>query len=239
MPIQIKFEENTPDTDTALKTLRDAANKYATFIPGAKQYVDSTFDDLETIRKKHGGEVDEAVSQTYGELREASKNGMSMQTAGDVYSILSTLAERLLELGKDSAEEVLENHPQLKEKLGGSADQLKQLGERIGPQAKKEIDETWKQVNELVQGGLNAGTLMKAQSLLQEKTQKLREMSQQAFDQGWEQVKPMLEKNPQVKEFVESNMDALKQGNVSETVSKVKDAVQSGNMQDLQQYVDQ
>lgn len=39
--------------------------------------------------------------------------------------------------GKDAAEDVLENHPQLKEKLGGSADQLKQLGEQIGPKAKK------------------------------------------------------------------------------------------------------
>lgn len=49
--LKVQWEEKTPDTDTALKTLRDSANKYATFIPGAKQYVDSAFDDLETIRK--------------------------------------------------------------------------------------------------------------------------------------------------------------------------------------------
>ena len=52
--LKVQWEDKTPDTDTALKTLRDGANKYATFIPGAKQYVDSAFDDLETIRKFAG-----------------------------------------------------------------------------------------------------------------------------------------------------------------------------------------
>ena len=89
------------------------------------------------MRKRHGPEVDNVVSEAYGELRDASKNGLNMQTAGQVYQILTKHLERLLELGKDAAEDVLENHPQLKDKLGGSADQLKQLGEQLGPKAKK------------------------------------------------------------------------------------------------------
>lgn len=161
-----------------------------------------------------------------------------MQTAGEVYNILSKYTQQLMELGRDSAEDILNNHPQLKEKLGGSADQLKQLGDRLGPEAKKEIDDTWKQVNDLMQQGLQAGTAAQAYSLLQEKTQKLRQMGEKAFNEGWDQLKPVLDKNPKVKEFVEQNKDALQQGNVSETISKVKDAVQSGNMGDLQQYVD-
>ena len=238
--LKVKFDEKTPDNiDEVIKALRDAANKYAAFIPFASQYVDSAFDDLDAVRRKHGSEVDSVVREAYAELRDASKQEMNMQTAGEVYSILAKHIERLLHLGKDAAEDVLNNHPQLKEKLGGSADQLKQLGDRIGPQAKQEIDQTWKQVNELLQGGLTATTLVKAQSLLREKTQKLQEMGEQAFNQGWDQLKPLLDKNPKVKEAVEGNMDALKQGNISETVSKVKDAVQSGNVQDLQQYIDQ
>ena len=161
-----------------------------------------------------------------------------MQTAGEVYNILTKHIQKLLELGKDSAEDVLNNHPQLKEKLGGSADQLKELGERLGPEAKKEIDETWKQVNDLVSQGLQAGTAAQAYSLLQEKTQKLRQMGEKAFNEGWDQLKPVLDKNPKIKEFVEQNKDALQQGNVGETVKQVKNAVSSGNMQDLQQYVD-
>src|SRR5262249_15147412 len=84
-----------------------------------------------------GPEVDNIVSEAYGELRDASQNGLNMQTAGQVYQTLMKHLQRLLELGKDAAEDVLENHPQLKDKLGGSADQLKQLGEQIGPKAKK------------------------------------------------------------------------------------------------------
>ena len=161
-----------------------------------------------------------------------------MQAAGEVYTALSKHIQRLLELGKDAAEDLLNNHPQLKEKLGGSAEQLKELGDRLGPEAKKEIDETWSQINDLVKQGLQAGTAMQAYSLLQEKTQKLREMGEKAFSEGWEQLKPVLDKNPKIKEFVEQNKDALQQGNISDTINQVKGAVQSGDMNDLQQYVD-
>ena len=62
-----------------------------------------------------------------------------------------------------------------------------------------------------MQQGVQAGTAMQAYSLLQEKIQKLQLMGQKAFNQGWEQLKPMLDKNPKVKEFVEQNKDALQQ----------------------------
>jgi hypothetical protein len=37
----------------------------------------------------------------------------------------------------------------------------------------------------MVQQGVQAGTAMQVYSLLQEKIQKLRQMGQEAFDQGW------------------------------------------------------
>merc|ERR1712072_250909 len=42
-----------------------------------------------------------------------------------------------------------------------------------------------------------------------------------------------------VKKLVEENADALKHGNVSEIFAKVKDAVSSGNIDSLQDYVKQ
>ena len=79
----------------------------------------------------------------------------------------------------------------------------------------------------------------KARKLVQDKIQKIRDMAgEKAFDQGFDQVKPMLEKNPQVKEFVEKNAETLKQsGNVSEAVEQVKNAISSGSTKDLEQYV--
>ena len=136
---KVKFEEKTPDTNQAIQTLKETAQKYASFVPGGRGYVDSAFNDLESIRQKHGGEVDQIVSETYSELRDASKKGMSMETAGEIWNILTKRIEQLSSLAGDAAEDILEHHPKLKEQLGGSTEQLKQLGQRVGPEAKKQV----------------------------------------------------------------------------------------------------
>ncbi|KAK3717195.1 hypothetical protein LTR37_005904 [Vermiconidia calcicola] len=237
--LKVKFDEKTPDTNQAIQTLRETANKYASFIPGGRGYVDSAFNDLESIRKKHGDEVDKIVSEAYSELRDVSKKGVSMDSARDTYNVLAKHVERLFSLAGDASEDIMNNHPELKEKLGGSTDQLKQLGERLGPEAKKQVDETWKEINDILQQGMRADTVMRVWTLVQEKTQQLSKMGEQAFNQGYEQIKPMLEKNPQVKKLVEDNMDTLKKGNMAEVVNQVKSAVSSGSTQDLEKYLQQ
>jgi len=236
--LKVKFDEKTPDTNQAIQTLKETAQKYASFVPGGRGYVDTVFEDLESVRRKHGKEVDDIVRDTYGELRDASKKGMSMEAAGDAWNVLSKRIEQLLNLTGDAAEDILNNHPELKKKLGGSTDQLKQLGQKYGPEAKKQVDETWDQIRDIVKSGVGLGTADKVRQLVQDKIQKIREMSEKAFDQGYEQLKPMLEKSPEVKKFVEQNIDSLKQsGNVSEVVSQVQKAVSSGSTKDLEQYV--
>lgn len=238
--LKVKFDEKTPDdTNQAIQTLKETAQKYASFVPGGRGYVDSAFDDLESIRKKHSNEVDQIVRDTYGELRDASKKGsMDLETAGSVWSILSKRIEQLLDLGGDAAEDILNNHPELKKKLGGSSDQLKQLGQKYGPEARKQVDETWSQINDLLKSGLSVDTANKARRLIEEKIKQIREMGEKAFDQGFDQVKPLLEKNPQVKEFVEKNLQTLKQsGNITEAVDQVKNAISSGSTKDLEKYV--
>ena len=113
--LKVKFNETTPGTNDALNTLREAANKYASFIPGGRDYVDRAFKDLDSIRTKHSGEVDQIVSEAYGELRNVSKKGISLETAGDTVNVLSKHLQRLLSLAGDAAEDILNNHPQLKE----------------------------------------------------------------------------------------------------------------------------
>ena len=238
--LKVKLQEKTPDdTNEAIQSLREAANKYASFVPGGKGYVDSAFDDLESIRKKHGQEVDNIVREAYGELRDTSKKGASLETANETWNILSKHLQRLFSLGGDAADEILNNHPQLKEKLGGSTDKLKQLGEQYGPEAKKQVDETWQEVNEIVKQGLQVGNIERIRKLVQDKSEKIRQMGEQAFNQRFEQIKPMLDKSPKVKQFVEQNMETLKQGNVSEAVNKVRDAVSSGSTEELEKYMQQ
>jgi hypothetical protein len=56
----------------------------------------------------------------------------------------------LYELGKraggDVVNELLESHPEVKEKLGGGYEQLQKLAQDKGPEAKKLLDDTQSQV---------------------------------------------------------------------------------------------
>ena len=237
--LKVNFKEQTPDTNEALETLHSTANKYASFVPGGKGYVDTVFKDIDTIRQKHGSEVDEIVSEAYGQLRDASKKGMNVEALYEAWDILTKQTQKLASLAGDAGEDILNNHPQLKNQLGGSLDQLKEYGDKFGPEAQKQVKDTFNEISSILKQGLQWDTVNRVRSLVQNKAQELQKLQKQAFDQGWEQVKPMLEKNPKVKEFVDQNMDTLKQGNVVEVLNKVRSAISSGNTGDLEQYVKQ
>lgn len=238
--LKAQFKANTPDdANEVIQALRETANKYARWLPGGKQYVDSAFDDLETIRKDHGQEVDNIVREAYGELRDASSKGMNFETLSDVWDILQKHLGQLSGLAADAGKSILDNHPHLKQQFGGSFEQLKQLGDQAGPEAKKMVDQTWSDVSKILAGGFSFNTVDQIRKLVQDKQEQIKQMGDQAWNKGYEQVKPMLEKNPQVKQFVEQNMDTLKKGNVSEAVSKVQSAISSGSTKDLEQYVQQ
>ena len=233
-----QLKESSPDPNVALEWLRSSAKSYAAFIPGATGYVDSAFDDLDAVRNKHGKEVDNIIKEAYAELRDISQEGMNMTAAKKAWDILQKHLQRISDLVGDAASDIINNHPALKEKVGGNLDQLKQMGDKYGPEAKKQVDETWDQIRDIVKSGVSTATIPKVQSLVQEKIQKVQELGGKVWDQGMEKVKPYLDKSPEVKEIVEENKEKLKkQGNVQELYEKVKDAVQSGNVDSLKQYV--
>ena len=233
-----QFKESSPDPNVALEWLRSTAKSYATFIPGATGFVDSAFDDLDAIRNKHGKEVDNIIKEAYTELKDVSQEGMSTAAAKKAWDILEKHLMRIGDLAGDAASDILNNHPALKEKVGGNIDQLKQMGDKYGPEAKKQVDETWDQIRDVIKSGVSTSTIPKIQSLVQEKMQKIQELGGKVWDQGMEKAKPYLDKSPEVKKLVEENKEKLKkQGNVQELYEKVKDAVQSGNTDPLKQYV--
>lgn len=124
-------QDSAPEPNEALKWLRSVVQSYAGIIPGAKGYVDSAFDDLDKVRAKHGNEVDEIVSDSYHKLKDLTKNkGVTLDTAGDAMSILSDTMSKILGLAGDAAEDIMNNHPKLKQQLGGNIDQLKQMGDQ-------------------------------------------------------------------------------------------------------------
>ena len=236
--IKQQLKELKPEGDDVLDSIRSVANKYASFVPGGRQFVDTSFKDLDAIKSKHEKEFNEIAHATYKELREtANKNGASIETMNDIWSILSKRLGQLADLAGDASQQLLENHPELKEKFGGQFDQLKAMGDKLGPEAKKQYEDTMKQVTDIVKGGATADAATRVYKLVQQKTEELKKLGDKSWESGMEQMKPLLEKNSQVKEFVEKNMDAIKSGNVTDVIDKVKSAVQSGSTKDLEQYV--
>lgn len=231
------MKEKAPEPNEALKWLRNTAQSYAIFIPGAKSYVDAAFNDLDKVQQKHGDKVDKIVGDAYEELKAVTKNGMNFETAQKTWEVLEKTISQLSELAKDSAFEILDNHPQIKEKVGGNLDQLKSMAESYGPEAKKELDQTYAQIKDIVAGGVGVGTVAQIKKIVDEKVQKMKSLGDEAWKKGLEQATPYLNKNPQLKEILEKNADSLKQGNFSELFEKVKESASSGNTESLEGYV--
>lgn len=232
-----KFQESTPNPDEAFKTLRQWAQSYAAFVPGASGYVNTAFDDLETIRSKHSEEFDKIVKEAYEELKDIAKSGVNVQNAQKAADVLQKHMGRMYELGADAFSDILNNHPDLKEKVGGNLDQLKQMGSQYGPEAKKQVDQTWDQIRDIMNSGISAEAVMKVKKLVEEKKEQLKKVGDEAWKKGMEQAKPYLDKNPKIKEIIEKNQDALKQGNAKELFDKARSAVESGSTDDLEKYV--
>ncbi|KAL8957318.1 MAG: hypothetical protein Q9193_005375 [Seirophora villosa] len=234
-----QLKESDPEPSEALRWLRSAAQSYASFIPGARGLVDTFFNDLDAIHKKHAPEVDSIVKEAYNELKgTVSSEGMSIASATKSWGLLQKYMKRITDLAADASEDILNNHPALKDKVGGNISQLKQMGDNYGPEAKKQVDETWNQVKDILKGGVSASTIPKIQSLVQDKLQKIRETGDKLWDEGMEKAKPLLDKSPEVKKMVEENKEQLKQGNVQELYTNIKESVQSGKTDKLKEYVD-
>lgn len=232
-----KLQQNTPTADQAVDAIRQFAYSYVGWIPGGRSYVDAAFNDWDTVRKNHREEADQIINDAYKQFQEVSKSGLSLEAASKAYDALADLSKKIANLSGDAFSDIIDNHPQLKEKLGGNIDQLKQMGEQYGPEAKKQVDETWSQIKDIMAGGFSASSLAKARKVIDEKVQKIKELGDQAWQKALEEAKPFLDKNPKVKELVDKNADALKQGNAKELFDKARSAAESGDLGDLESYI--
>ncbi len=91
-----KTTEQAPEPNEALQWLRQTATTYAGFVPGAKGYVNSAFDDLDAIQKKHGDEVNKIVNNAYNELKETSKKGATLDTVSNAWNIIEVSNRTLI-----------------------------------------------------------------------------------------------------------------------------------------------
>ncbi|EXJ75941.1 uncharacterized protein A1O5_00449 [Cladophialophora psammophila CBS 110553] len=232
-----KTTQNAPEPNQAIQWLKETVQSYTRMIPGASKYVDSAFEDVDKVREKHGDEVDQIINDTYGKLKGVTQKGFSMEALVEAWGILEDCFKQISSLAASAGQDILDNHPQLKSQFGDRFEQLQQMGEQYGPEAKKAVDETWRQARSILAGGVSFSTVQKIQDLMQNKTQQLRQYGDQAWQKGMEQAKPLLDKQPQMKKLMEENKAKLLRGDLGHLWQKVQEAAQSGNTDDLQNFV--
>jgi predicted CopG family antitoxin len=163
-------------------------------------------------------EVNAIVSDSYSQLKKvAEEKGFSLDAASRSWEILQSSLSKITDLAGDAADQILDNHPKLKEQVGGSFTQLKQMGEQYGPEAKKQVDDVYKQVTEIVKGGVSFDTVSKIKQLVESKQKDLAKFG----DAAW------------IKELVEKNADALKSGDMAQLWEKIK----GGDAGDIESFV--
>ncbi|KAF8309267.1 hypothetical protein DL93DRAFT_2158473 [Clavulina sp. PMI_390] len=233
------FVNSTPAPNEAIQYLRDFTKRYVAIIPGASGYVDKTFDELDKLSQSHGPEVQKLVEDTTRELKDAVQGGqVDLPTAQKVVSILTKRGEQLTQLAakasSGSIQKLLDEHPEVKEKLGKGWDDLKNLAEKGGEQgeeAKKLVEETTKQVVALFKDGFSPDSISKARDLLKQKTDEARKIAdngaKQAYNKALEAAQPYLEKVPDVQQMITDNASLLGSSSAGASAAAIWSAVKS------------
>ncbi|KAK4096101.1 hypothetical protein N658DRAFT_501965 [Parathielavia hyrcaniae] len=233
------IQDKTPTTDEAIDKVKQFCYSYVAWVPGGRQYVDAAFGDIAAIRESHGDEVDRIVGETYREFQDIARAGLSLESASKAYDTLASLAKKLAGLSGGAADQILDRHPQLKDRVGEPIQQLKQMGQQYGPDAKKMVDETWAQVGNVMASGFSAESADKVRKIVEERTQQIRKIGDDVWEKGLEQAKPYLDKNPKLKEMVTQNSDLLKEGNMTDLFKQIKSLGEGGDTSKVEEYVKQ
>ena len=233
-----KVKQKTPEPSQALKWLRETTQAYAAFIPGARGYVDKAFDDLDRIHDKHGDQVDKIVEDTYEELKRVTKEkGASVEGVYEAWSVLERRIREITSLAGEAKDDILQNHPELREKLGGNMQVLQSMSESYGGQVREEVNKTFDQLRQIFSQGSTSEAIQQAQQVIKEKADLVKKMGDELWQRGMDKAKPYLDQNPQVKRLVEENKETLKQGNLGYLWAQVRNATESGSTQQLEQFV--
>jgi len=200
--------------------------------------VDSFYEDIDKLQGKHGDELNQIVKSAYGEISDAAEGGLTADTAKKVASILQKYAKRVQNLAKEASNDLLEQHPELKDQLGDSLSQLQELADKAGPEAKQKLDDAYNKIQDIAQQGLTPSSIAASAYFIQDAIKSVRASVDKAYDEGLKAAKPFLDKNPQIKKLIDENADAIKSGDVKQifqtlTSGKSPDEIQK----QLQDYL--
>ncbi|OBZ67209.1 hypothetical protein A0H81_12858 [Grifola frondosa] len=240
-------EKTRSSPNDALNFLRNVAKSYAAIIPGAQTFVDAAFDTLDELRESHGEEVNKIVAEAYREVQKIlkeSSNSVDLETGLKIMEALRRHIGKLEQVGRKAGNDIFsplaEKYPRVAERLGGGYEELRTMAERKGPEAKKILDDTMGQVNELLSKGYSQDALNQARQLIQCKASQVRGLAQSSPQHAWnmavQQAAPYLDKLPGIKQllnentskFMSTGADAPSDGEsgAAEVFARVKDAAE-------------
>lgn len=240
-----KFKDNmkqsAPEPNQALDWVKQTAKSYGAFIPGASAVIDRAFQEVDKLQETHGGQVEGIMQNAYRDLAQVSKDGINIQSAHEAYKVIQKYIDQLQSLASDAGSHLLKAHPELKESVGGQMDDLKNLSQQYGPEGKKKAEELYGKIQEMAKKGLSKDSISDIKKLVNDQVNELKQSGQKFGDEAWskglEQAQPYLDKIPQAKKLITENADQLKSSDLGQLWDKVKKASESGNADDLTEYV--
>ncbi|QRV94098.1 hypothetical protein RhiJN_22116 [Ceratobasidium sp. AG-Ba] len=215
-----KAVESLPEPNEALQYLRRVAKSYAVFVPGASASIDATFDALDELHDQHREEFDKIINGTYNDIKKVVNERKTMNV-DSALAVLGVLQHRLGEfatfagnLSSDAISPILEKHPQLRDSLGGSWDELKSLAKKHGPEVKKLYDDTANKIISTVESqGVSASSLASIVQIVREKRDEAKRLAERGAKDAWERARrqagPALDKMPEIRKTLDENASTL------------------------------
>ncbi|GAA5827949.1 hypothetical protein JCM5353_007755 [Sporobolomyces roseus] len=225
-----KLMENTPSGKEAIKLAKSIAKTYAAAIPGGAYAIDQGFDQLESFVETHGEKAQELVTSTWNDIQKASAGGKD--SGEQIMKALQAAGGKMQDLIGEEASKgwnlLGDKYPELKNTLGGEAEEFKKLADTHGPEARQIATDFYTQGAAIfAKGGFNSETYESAKKLLAEKKNEITKFSQKAGKDAWETsskaASPFLEKVPDVKQLLDENLDKVSGYVGEDRVKIVKD----------------
>ncbi|KAI0083940.1 hypothetical protein BDY19DRAFT_899391 [Irpex rosettiformis] len=234
-------EKAPKNPSEVLQFLRSVAKSYTGVVPGSSYCVDSTFDSLDELHETHGEELNQILQGAFDDIKAVLKDvqqneTLDTATARKLVSILGKCAGEMNELGKkagnDAFRKLEENYPTIAQTIGSSYNDLRGLAYRGGPEAKKLVEESITQIQDVLNtsGKNQQEAWAKAKELVQGKSQRLRELV-------WDKAAEGAKKNPGIEKLLKEYRPKFMQQGVS--IRSLKEVLDRANTTGGEGNVDQ
>ncbi|KAI8910523.1 hypothetical protein DFJ77DRAFT_470032 [Powellomyces hirtus] len=219
-------------TDFAWDKATEAAKPYLKKMPEVEKLLNGKLDDLKKIAKQNGGpELEKIVTDMYAELKKISEKGINKDTIAQATKVVEDKVAQATEIGSkaaskagdiawDKAAEVakpyLKKMPEVQELIDDKLDDLKKIAkENGGPELEKIVTDMYSELKKISEKGVNKDSIAQAKKIVESKLAEAGKIGGNVADKAWQKAadaaQPLLDKAPEYKKLVESQMGDLQE----------------------------